>query len=64
MAANSNIAVLTSRLTQPGPSSSKRVDSDGSDIDEEELFAQLEAEIENDSDIALRERGLEKIKRE
>ncbi|OCH92922.1 GTPase inhibitor [Obba rivulosa] len=60
----SEIAALTARLTRPGPSSSKRIDDDGSDLDEEELFAQLEAEIENDSDIVLRERGLEKIKRE
>ncbi|EMD40789.1 phosducin like protein [Gelatoporia subvermispora B] len=60
----SSVAALAARLTQPGPSASKRADDDGSDLDDEELFAQLEAEIENDSDIALRERGLEKIKRD
>ena len=40
-----------------------RNDSDAGDSDEE-LFAELEAEIENDENAAVRERGMEQLKKE
>ncbi|GBE79667.1 GTPase inhibitor [Sparassis latifolia] len=61
---NPKVAALTARLTQPIPSGSNRHDDDRSDDDEEELFAQLEAEIENDSNVGLREQGMDRLKRE
>ncbi|KAK7695929.1 hypothetical protein QCA50_000568 [Cerrena zonata] len=54
---NPKVHELTSRLTDPR---SARSDPD----DDEELFAQLEAEIENDDSAALRERGLGELKQE
>jgi hypothetical protein len=38
--------------------------SDESDDDDDAIFAELEAEIENDDSIGMREQGLEAIKRE
>lgn len=35
-----------------------------SEIDDDELFAQLEAEIENDDSAAIRERGIQQFKQE
>lgn len=63
------IAHLSSRLTDSiqNSSSMKAPAHDrGSDPDEdmEDIFAQLEAEIENDDDIGVRERGMEELKRE
>ncbi|KAI0939212.1 hypothetical protein AcV5_000695 [Taiwanofungus camphoratus] len=61
----SKMAALTSRLTHTEqPSSSRRHDDDHSDLDDEELFAQLEEEIENGADERLREQGMERLKRE
>ena len=40
-----------------------RRDSDAEDSDEE-LFAELEAELENDESAAVRERGLEQLKKQ
>ena len=39
---------------------------DGSDLEDndEELFAELEAELENDEYAAVRERGMEELKRQ
>ena len=54
---NSKVNELTNRLTDPYTS---RSDPD----EDEELFAQLEAEIENDDNAALRERGIEELKQE
>ena len=54
---NSKVNELTNRLTDPYAS---RSDPD----EDEELFAQLEAEIENDDNAALRERGIEELKQE
>ncbi|KAI0796740.1 GTPase inhibitor [Abortiporus biennis] len=52
---NPKVAELTSRLTQLD-----RSDPD----DDEDIFAQLEAEIENDDNAALRERGLKELQKE
>ncbi|KAF7968431.1 hypothetical protein HWV62_30595 [Athelia sp. TMB] len=54
---NPKLASLASRLVQPNR------DHDGED-DEEALFAELEAEIENDSSSAMREHGLTVLKQE
>lgn len=42
----------------------KRGRSPGSELDDEELLAELEAEIENDEDAAVRERGMQQFKQE
>ena len=34
------------------------------EVDDEELFAELEAEIENNDDAAVRERGMQQFKQE
>ena len=41
----------------------KRNESDGGDSDED-LFAELEAEIENSDNAAVRERGMEQLRKE
>ncbi|KAH9938223.1 thioredoxin-like protein [Fomitopsis serialis] len=62
---NAKINTLTSRITQPSSSSRpRRHDDDHSDLDDEALFAQLEEEIENDSNVALREQGIQRLKAE
>lgn len=38
--------------------------SDPDDENEEDIFAELEAEIENDNNAALREHGMQELKRE
>ncbi|KAI0081702.1 GTPase inhibitor [Panus rudis PR-1116 ss-1] len=60
---NAKVAELTSRLTEPyhHPSTSR---SDPDEDDDEAIFAELEAELENDDNPALREQGLEQLKRE
>lgn len=64
-ATDAKINTLTSRITQPSSSSSaRRTDDDHSDLDDEELFAQLEDEIENDSNLELREQGIQRLKAE
>ncbi|TFY60793.1 hypothetical protein EVJ58_g4918 [Rhodofomes roseus] len=60
---DAKINTLTSRITQQS-SASRRDGDDHSDLDDEELFAQLEDEIENDSNIELREQGLQRLKAE
>ncbi|KAH8105915.1 GTPase inhibitor [Cristinia sonorae] len=68
MAHNSRISELSSRLTDPiQSSSSSRKDmhrSDPDEDDDEAIFAELEAEIENDDNAATRERGMLEMKRE
>lgn len=54
-AATSKIHALTTRLTQPNAQKQR---SEEEDLDEEDLFAELEAEIENDSSYAVREQGI------
>ena len=52
---------LNNELVQPSPDgTSDRED----DEDDEALFAELQAEIENDSDSAVREQGLTVLKQE
>ena len=59
---NPKVAHLTSQLLASA-STSTRSDPDPDALDEEELFAELEAEIEND-DGPLREQGLKELQRE
>lgn len=63
-ATDAKINTLTSRITKPSSSSARRAGDDHSDLDDEELFAQLEDEIENDSNAALREGGVQRLKAE
>lgn len=63
---NAKIANLTSQLIASSSSSiaaSRRSDSDTDAPDDDELFAELEAEIEND-DGPRREQGLKELQRE
>ncbi|EKM80150.1 hypothetical protein AGABI1DRAFT_113355 [Agaricus bisporus var. burnettii JB137-S8] len=60
MASHSKIASLSSRLLEPNRSSR----DDNSEDDEDAIFAELEAEIENDDNPAVREQGIGVIKRE
>ncbi|KAI0832345.1 thioredoxin-like protein [Trametes gibbosa] len=57
------IASLMSRMNEPSTSSSAHSSSDNTQ-DDEDIFAELEAEIENDSSAAFREHGMEQLKRE
>ena len=56
---NAKVAHLTSQLIASSSASSSRLDQD----DEDELFAELQAEIEND-DGPLREQGLKELQHE
>lgn len=60
---NSKVASLSARLVEPNRISRRGQPDDGED-DDDAIFAELEAEIENDDSSAMRERGLEAIKRE
>ena len=59
---NAKVAHLTSQLLASS-SASRRSDADPDALDEDELFAELEAGIEND-DGPLREQGLKELQRE
>jgi hypothetical protein len=63
---NPKITSLAARLVQPNDSRRNKRDNtdDDDDDDDEALFAELEAEIENDSSSAMREQGLEILRRE
>ena len=65
---NPKIVQLASHLTNPiQSSSSSHKDarrSDPDDDDDDAIFAELEAEIENDDDVGTRERGMQELKRE
>ncbi|KAI0353586.1 GTPase inhibitor [Trametes cingulata] len=54
------LASLMARANEPSTSSSR----DHTQDDDEDIFAELEAEIENDSSAAFREHGMEQLKRE
>ncbi|KAI9001085.1 GTPase inhibitor [Trametes punicea] len=54
------VASLINRLNEPSTSSAHS----GAAQDDEDIFAELEAEIENDSSAEFRERGMEQLKRE
>ena len=55
---------VVSRPSRSTSSPNRDDGSDHSDMDDDELFAQLEAEIENSSDAHLRDGGLERLKQE
>ena len=59
---DAKIASLVNRLNEPSTSSSRHGAS--ADMDDDDIFAELEAEIENDSSAAFREHGMERLKRE
>jgi hypothetical protein len=61
---NSKIASLSARLVEPDKFKNRGRHEVVEEEDEETLFAELEAEIENDSNAALREQGLELLSRE
>ncbi|KAI0719629.1 GTPase inhibitor [Cerioporus squamosus] len=58
-AQDAKIASLVTRLNEPTTSSYARTD-----MDDEDIFAELEAEIENDSSAAFREHGMDRLKAE
>ncbi|OSX60301.1 hypothetical protein POSPLADRAFT_1148480 [Postia placenta MAD-698-R-SB12] len=62
-ATDAKIATLKSHIVQSASSSRPR-DDNASDLDDEELFAQLEEELENDSNAELREHGIKRLQRE
>lgn len=57
---DAKIASLVSRFNEPTASSSAA----RADMDDEDIFAELEAEIENDSSAVFRERGMDRLKAE
>lgn len=62
---DAKIASFVARLNEPTTSSSHtHADSSKAQEDDEDIFAELEAEIENDSSAAFREQGMDRIKRE
>ena len=58
---NSKIESLASRLVEPND---PRRNRDEDEDDDEAIFAELEAEIENDGSYSMREQGLDVFKRE
>ncbi|KAI0638110.1 GTPase inhibitor [Trametes polyzona] len=61
------IASMIARLNEPSTSASSSGPAQSSSSvaqDDEDIFAELEAEIENDSSAAFREHGMEQLKRE
>ncbi len=60
---NPKITSLAARLVEPNDPRHKRTASDDED-DDEAIFAELEAEIENDSSSSMREQGLDVLRRE
>ncbi|PIL37081.1 hypothetical protein GSI_00773 [Ganoderma sinense ZZ0214-1] len=57
---DAKIASLVARLNEPSTSSH----TPATEIDDDDIFAELEAEIENDSSAAFREHGMDQLKRE
>lgn len=55
---------MGARLVEPNQTFNRRQSDDSSDDDDDAIFAELEAEIENDDNYAMRERGLGAIKSE
>ena len=60
---DSHISALREHIKSGSTSYTRDDDRDHSDIDDDELFAQLEEEIEN-GDAHLRDGGLERLQRE
>ncbi|KAF9464434.1 GTPase inhibitor, partial [Collybia nuda] len=62
---NSKIASLASRLVEPNQHHYRHNNThEEEDDDDEAIFAELEAEIENDGNAAMREHGLDILRRE
>jgi hypothetical protein len=62
---NSRITSLTARLVEPNDSNrSRRNLEEDDDGDEDALFAELEEEIENNSNSFMREHSLQVLKKE
>lgn len=59
---DSKLASLASRLLDPNPR--RHNDDSDEELDDEALFAELEEEIEKDSNAAMREQGLQALRRE
>ena len=61
---NPKVALLAAQLAAPSTSTSRsRSDRDDEELDDDELFAQLEAEIEDD-EAKFREHGVKELQRE
>ncbi|KAM5540440.1 hypothetical protein V8D89_005898 [Ganoderma adspersum] len=56
------IASLVAQLNEPSTTRSERTPA--ADLDDDDIFAELEAQIENDSSAAFREHGMDQLKRE
>ncbi|KAF8812554.1 thioredoxin-like protein [Phlegmacium glaucopus] len=61
---NSRINSLAARLVEPNDPNRSRRDAKDDDDDDDALFAELEEEIENNSNSFMREHGLQMLKRE
>ncbi|KAJ3909878.1 thioredoxin-like protein [Lentinula edodes] len=64
MDSNPKITSLASRLVEPNHSDRSKHEEDADYDDDDALFAELEEEIENDNSSAMREQGLETLRRE
>ncbi|KAJ3828402.1 thioredoxin-like protein [Lentinula raphanica] len=64
MDSNPKINSLAARLVEPNRPDGSRHERDSDDDDDAALFAELEEEIENDNNSAMREQGLEMLKKE
>ncbi|TBU32845.1 GTPase inhibitor [Dichomitus squalens] len=61
---DAKVASLVARLNEPSTSEAGSSRTPATEIDDDDIFAELEAEIENDSSAAFREHGMEQLKRE
>ncbi|KAI0750756.1 GTPase inhibitor [Daedaleopsis nitida] len=61
---DTKISSLVARLNEPSTSGAHASDSVPEMDDDDSIFAELEAEIENDSSAAVREHGMERLTRE
>ncbi|KAJ2930237.1 hypothetical protein H1R20_g6903, partial [Candolleomyces eurysporus] len=61
---SSRAATLASRLVEPNAKGSRNRRDDSEDEDEDAIFAELEEEIENDSNSSIREHALKLLKNE
>lgn len=55
---------LAGRVLEPNEPKPRQRDNSDDEIDDDALFAELEAEIENDNNSAMREQGLELFRKE
>jgi hypothetical protein len=61
---SSRAATLASRLIEPNARGSRNRGDDSEDEEEDAIFAELEEEIENDSNSSIREHALQLLKNE